>query len=275
MEELINNQSENKILDLVKKNQRYYNEELEIIDGIFLKERGYITKIDKKMVAVVLVSGGLDSSIMLGYLIEKYNIELYPLFILRGARAEKYELRAAQYYIDFYQKRYEGKMHDIYTLSVENPPHAFKKSFPRERTRAIGHPLRNSTMQNFALMYATYLNGVYNTKITTILIGTIGDDGACPELSLLSLRSQMLNVCINVGDWNWQIVAPLIDTRVTSKIMYKKDLIAWAINNKVPLDKTRTCVSDLEISDGTCKECLRRLAVFDSLGIKDPIKYME
>ena len=149
-----------------------------------------------------------------------------------------------------------------------------KNDFPKERMKAIGHPLRNSTLQNYAVMYATYVNAKYNENIRTILTGSVGDDTTCPELSILSLRSQNLNVCINLGDWNWQITSPLIDPELTDRIIFKKDLILWAKEKKIPLNKTRTCVSDTEIADGTCSECKRRLKVFREMGLRDEVEYL-
>ena len=240
-----------------------------------MQERNFIIDIRKGDSVVLLISGGLDSVITLSYIVEKFDLNVYPLFIKRGARAEEKELEAAQYYIKFYQERYGEKVKDLFILNDEDiPAKQLKNDFPKERMKAIGHPLRNSTLQNYAVMYATYVNAKYNENIRTILTGSVGDDTTCPELSILSLRSQNLNVCINLGDWNWQITSPLIDPELTDRIIFKKDLILWAKEKKIPLNKTRTCVSDTEIADGTCSECKRRLKVFREMGLRDEAEYL-
>ena len=272
--QLINNQSSDEILSIVKENQKNFKDTLLRIETILQNERGFITKINKDSQIVLLVSGGLDSIVSISYIIETFGVEIYPLFIKRGARAEKYEIESALYYVDFYKKKYSGKIHDLFVLEADIPSSALKQDFPKERINAIGHPLRNSTLQNYAVMYATYLNGKFNTSISTILTGSIGDDTTCPELSILSLRSQTLNVCLNLGDWSWQITSPLIDPLLSKNTIFKKDLILWAKKREIPLNRTRTCVSDTPIADGTCNECRRRLKVFESLNLKDEVPYL-
>lgn len=275
MNELINKQSETEILRIVKDNQKNFDLNKNKIEEILINERGYVVNLKKNDSVVLLVSGGLDSTITMAYIIEKYDINVYPLFIKRGARAEAKELESAQYYVEFYKKKYGNKIKDLFILNDEDiPAKQLKSDFPQERISAIGHPLRNSTLQNYAVMYATYVNAKYNENIRTIFTGSVGDDTTCPELSILSLRSQTLNVCINLGDWNWQITSPLIDLELTNKTIFKRDLILWAKENQIPLDKTRTCVSNTEIADGTCNECKRRLKVFRDLGLKDEVEYL-
>lgn len=275
MNELINKQSETEILKIVKENQKNFEVNKKTIEKILMQERNFIIDIRKGDSVVLLISGGLDSVITLSYIVEKFDLNVYPLFIKRGARAEEKELEAAQYYIKLYQKRYGEKVKDLFILNDEDiPAKQLKNDFPKERMKAIGHPLRNSTLQNYAVMYATYVNAKYNENIRTILTGSVGDDTTCPELSILSLRSQNLNVCINLGDWNWQITSPLIDPELTDRIIFKKDLILWAKEKKIPLNKTRTCVSDTEIADGTCSECKRRLKVFREMGLRDEVEYL-
>lgn len=276
MNELINCQSEAEILKIVKENQKRLNKNKEAIEQILVQEKGFVVRIDKNSSVVLLISGGLDSVITLSYVIEKFNINVYPLFIKRGAKAETKELEATQYYINFYRGRYGNKVKKLFILNDEDiPARQLKNDFPQERIKAIGYPLRNSTLQNYAVMYAIYVNAKYNERIKTILTGSVGDDTCCPELYILSLRSQTLNVCINLGDWNWQVTSPLIDLELTDKIIFKKDLILWAKEKRIPLDRTRTCVSDSDIADGTCCECKRRRKAFQELGIKDEIAYLD
>lgn len=89
MNELINNQSESEILKIVKDNQKNFEANKKIIEQILIKERGYLVKINKNDSVVLLVSGGLDSIITMAYIVEKFEVNVYPLFIKRGARAEK------------------------------------------------------------------------------------------------------------------------------------------------------------------------------------------
>ena len=261
------------IIERTKSSQLNYSSNLKKIEEILLSERNFVSKPPIKEDVVVLCSGGLDSSVMIQKVIEDWNAKLHFLFFKRGARAEKYEERAYDFFVDFYRKRFPENIVDSIKVNYEIPPKRFKKHFPWELKKTVGHPLRNSTMQNLAVMYAVALNGKYKLNIRTILTGYVGEDKTEPELGLLSLRSQTLNTCINLGDWGWQITSPLTDLCLTKEPIYKTDLIKYAVEKNIPLDKTRTCFSSEEIADGTCFACIKRIKAFEKAGLKDSLEY--
>ncbi len=262
-----------KIRKRVKAAQRNYNRNLTTIEKILIQERGYASRPPENEDVVVLYSGGLDSSIMLDLIIQEWNVKVHPIFFKRGARAEKFEEAAFDYFVKFYSERYPNNIGDATKVVYEIPPKNFKETFPKELSLTVGLPLRNSTMENLAVMYAVSLNGKYNLNIKTILTGAIADDETDPENSMLSLRSQTLNTCINTGDWSWQITSPLTDRVFREEPVSKANLIFYARDRGLPLEKTRSCFSPDEIADGTCFACKKRLAAFEATGIKDPVEY--
>ena len=257
----------------VQKAQKNYYRILRKIEEILLEERGYIFRKPIKEDVIMLVSGGLDSSIAMDIVIREWGSIVHPLFFKRGARAEKFEEKAFDFFVDFYKKRYPDNLADPIKIKCDIPLKEIKMYIPKERILTIGHPLRNSTMQNRAVEYAVALNNKLDLNIKTILTGSVGEDGTEPELGLLSLRAQTLNTCIQMGDWEWQITSPLIEPTLENRPLYKIDLIKYAYANQIPLDKTRTCFSEDEIADGTCFACIKRLKAFEYLGLKDPIPY--
>ena len=255
--------------------QKDYRGNVQRLEALLLLERGFIASEPTSEDVVVLCSGGLDSSVMMSIVIDEWNVKVHPLFIKRGARAEKYEEQAFDFFVDFYRKRFPENIGEAAKLAYEVPPKQFKEHFPKELALTVGHPLRNSTMQNLAVMYAVALNGKHGLDIRTVFSGSVEEDNTEPELGLLSLRSQTLNTCIHLGDWRWQITSPLTDYELKKgrDALNKKDLIEYAIANNIPLDKTRTCFSADEIADGTCFACMKRLRAFEAAGVKDPILY--
>jgi 7-cyano-7-deazaguanine synthase in queuosine biosynthesis len=222
---------------------------------------------------VVLASGGLDSSVMMHWVIDKYKCRIHPLFFRRGARAEKLEEKAFDFFVDYYKSKFPDNMGEAAKLDYEVPPIQFKKDFPPELSATIGHPMRNSTMQNLAVMYAVALNGKHDLKIRTILSGSTGDDLGEPEQGLLSLRAQTFSTCVQMGGWGWNITSPFIDSGFLAEPVYKKHLIEYAMQNFIPLDKTRTCFGSDELACGECFACMKRLKAFESLGYQDPAGY--
>jgi 7-cyano-7-deazaguanine synthase in queuosine biosynthesis len=128
-------------------------------------------------------------------------------------------------------------------------------------------------MQNLAVMYAVSLNGKHDLNIRTILTGSVAEDQTEPELGLLSLRSQTLSTCIQLGDWDWQITSPLTDINLREYPLFKVNLIQYAVERGIPLEKTRTCFSADEVADGTCLACYKRLIAFEKAEVKDPVEY--
>ena len=63
------------------------------IEKILIEKRGCVFKIPKNQPVVLLASGGLDSTVALDKIIRDWNVKVYPLFIKRGAKAEKFEER--------------------------------------------------------------------------------------------------------------------------------------------------------------------------------------
>jgi 7-cyano-7-deazaguanine synthase in queuosine biosynthesis len=253
--------------------QKNYRLNVGLLEDILMNERGFITRLPLNEDIVVLYSGGLDSTIMIDMMIKEWNVRVHPLYIRRGAKADRHEEAAVDYFYDYFSKKYPDNMGELKKISYEVPPKEFKEGFAKELAMAQGHPLRNATLQNIAVMYAVSLNGRYGLDIKTITAGSVGDDYTEPESGILSLRSQTLNACINLGDWDWQIISPLTDHIIRDKPIYKKDLVMYAVKNNIPLEKTRSCFSADEEADGTCFACQKRQKAFKDAGVRDQTRY--
>ncbi|MFQ6010284.1 MAG: 7-cyano-7-deazaguanine synthase [Candidatus Aenigmatarchaeota archaeon] len=264
--------TEEDILKRVEIGQKNYEENMKAIEEILIKERGYVFDKPLKEDVVVLLSGGLDSAVMVDMIIKEWDSRVHPLYFRRGARAEPYEESAFDYFVGFYKERYPDNIVEPKKMEYSVPPKDLKRNIPEERLKSVGLPMRNSTMQNLAVMYAVTLEDV-----RTVLTGSVGEDQltpeALPELGLLSLRAQTLNTCINMGEWYWQITSPLVETTLEGRPIYKISLIEYAVENDIPLEKTRSCFSEYEVADGTCPACERRLKAFGHLKREDPLKY--
>jgi 7-cyano-7-deazaguanine synthase in queuosine biosynthesis len=252
-------------IDQVKKSYHNYDKNLNILEDMLFNERGYVYHaLDNGEGVVVLLSGGLDSSIMTGVLLHEYDCVVHPLYVKRGSKNEKYELSSAEYFVNFYQEQYGDKISDLYVFEAEVPPKEFKQRYCRAMIDTVGYPLRNSTLQNYAVMYATII-GVHN-----VFVGSVGEDYMEPESGLLSLRAKTVEVCIGRGDWGWQITSPLIEPRIVwdwkitqtnDDRIYKPDLIYYAEQVhpvRIPYEESRSCFSLEEIICGTCSACTKR-----------------
>jgi 7-cyano-7-deazaguanine synthase len=258
----------------VRQAQVNYFDNLRYLENLLVQERGYVSKIPQNQDVVVLMSGGLDSSIMVAKIIEDWNCKVHPLFLKRGARNEKYEEEALDFFAGVYLQKFPDNFSEPVKLTYEIPPKIFKVGFPQSFSKTVGIPMRNSTMQNLAVMYAVSLQN-RGIEAKTIFSGSIYDDNTEPELGLLSLRSQTLSTCVQMADWQWNITSPLTDPYLVDSPLSKADLINYAVKKFLPVDKTRTCFSSDSEACGVCHACKKRLQAFEETGFADIIKYRE
>ena len=246
---------------------------LEEIESLLLYRRGYISRepIDEEV--VFIVSGGLDSSVAMDLVIREWNIrKIHPLFVRRSARATPYEEKAADFFINFYKQRYPGRMGDLRVVETEIPPLVFKTYAEPNRLQTLGHPMRNSALQTLGVQYANMLRAKDSPDLHTVLTATVGDD-SFPHSSLAALRSVNLATCIDTGDWKWLVTSPLVDTQYKGRPLFKSDLIRYAVENSIPLERTRSCIEGGGFACGMCPECIGRLKSFNEVGISDPAEY--
>jgi len=256
-----------------------YAGNLREVEEILLHERGFVFRAPHKAEDVMMLcSGGLDSSVAMDIVFREWEPVVHPVYIKRGAKAEKFEEAAFDFFVELYGERYPDLVANPIKIRCAIPSKDIKALIPEAYTQTIGHPLRNSSMQNRAVEYAVALNAKNDLRIRTILTGSVGEDKTEPELGLLSLRTQTLNTCVQMGDWEWQVASPLTEPYISSGMhrpICKTGLIRHAHAYSIPLEKTRTCFSGSKIADGTCHACVKRLAAFDYERMVDSLPYLE
>ncbi|MBU4502362.1 MAG: 7-cyano-7-deazaguanine synthase [Nanoarchaeota archaeon] len=235
------------------------------VNSILKKRRGSATRTYGRH-AIILMSGGMDSSVLAGLLIDKTDFILHPLFIRRGSRAQKWEERGHDYFYKFYSEKYPNRFNHGKKITVEVPPLELKKYRNREQLKKYGHPMRNVVLQSLGVQYAANLSSELNIDIRTVFTATVPDD-SFPHSSLLALRTTTLLACIESGDWQWNVSSPLLDNTVLGQPYNKAELIKYAINKKIPLERTRTCIEKGEDPCLRCPECLSRVKAFETAGV--------
>lgn len=246
--------------------QRNAADHVAAIEAILKRERAWVFEVPHGEDVVALVSGGLDSTVMIDLLIDEWRCRVHPLYVRRGARAEAHEERAFDRTCALFGTRIAAPV----KLASEVPPRALKAHIPAERLRVVGHPMRNSVLQSLAVMTAVALNGRDGLAIRTVFSGSVAEDLPCPELGLLGLRVQTLSTCVHLGEWTWQVTSPMIEPAVRERPLDKRDLILRAARRGLPLDHTRTCFGADERPCGSCPACDRRRRAYEAAGLSDP-----
>lgn len=97
-----------KSLRKIMKNRTF--EDLSVItsiETIFNNKRGSVFQMPKPGTDVILlVSGGLDSVLTWGLLLEKYRLKVHPLFLNKGEGRASQEERSFNFFSRYYSRRY-------------------------------------------------------------------------------------------------------------------------------------------------------------------------
>lgn len=224
------------------------------------------------MKAVVLSSGGLDSTTCLGIAVNKYGSEnVVAVSIFYGQRHEK-ELESAKKVAEFYKvKRFEFdaaqvmKFSDsaLLNTSTENLE---KKSYAeqvQENQRIATYvPFRNGLMISMA---ASFADGFFGSEDCEIYIGVHQDDAAVNAYADCSANFiSAIGQAVEIGTYGKiKIVAPFLGKN-------KADVVKIGLGLKVPYELTWSCYERGNIPCGKCATCIDRAKAFELNGIKDP-----
>jgi hypothetical protein len=227
-------------------------------DEMLVTKRGWSVRQPVNEPVVILMSGGIDSSVLAELCIKNLGNILYPLYIKRGAKAELRELEATQKIINYLRNLYPENIKDLKTVSCEVVPKELYDSWGSEEVQIKGLPLRNIMLISLAVQYATSLK----ETIRTVIIGAekvLPEGSEYPDMSLLSLVADTIMVCSNTNDWDWQVMSPLMIPGLFPHKDYvtKNDLVLWAQSNNFPLDDTYSCTSGNE-ECFLCKSCMAK-----------------
>lgn len=222
----------------------------------------------KKDLAVVLVSGGIDSCVTAAIAGEKYALAF--LHINYGQRTERRELRAfheiADYYnvsdrlvVDMQHLRMIGGS-SLTDRSMELPiADLTRKEIPDTYV-----PFRNANMLSVAVSWAEVI------RAKRIFIGVVEEDSSgYPDCRQDFIDA--FNLMVSVGtkpETGIIIVTPLI-------VMKKSEIIKKGAELKAPSHLSWSCYQYEEIACGVCDSCAIRLRGFQQAGIEDPIPYSQ
>jgi 7-cyano-7-deazaguanine synthase in queuosine biosynthesis len=242
------------------------------IESLLLEKRSYTTEIPFNENVVSLMTGGLDSSIGAELCIKKWDTTIYPLYIKRGATAQKHEIKALKGIYNYLKFHYPENIKKPLFINAAIPASEIKSFLKKERIFSKGHPLRNTIMQMYGIQYGVMLNDK-GLPVRSLIVGSVGSD-FYPGSRASDLLLNTLTVSQNLGEWKWQIISPFhMGLIKNKKIALKEDLINWGLQNNFPFELTRTCTRKNTTPCGECNECKERIKTFKKEDHEDPITY--
>lgn len=267
---------------------------IKMVEAFFLKKRGYVFKMPKPGTAVVLMlSGGLESTIIWGLLLKKYKLNVYPLFLYRGSKRKDQEKKSVSYFSKYFASKYPEIYHDPKQYSVNVPPPELEKEFKNpdiffHPSRKLEHLDTSSNLSQidynygilpftlvfYGVAYANYLYDHHNIKCRTIFCGVASGDGNFVASQTFSaLRASLYSACIATNTYDWQIAAPAFEKEI-GHWLEKSDLIKLGHSIGLPLEHTWSCYRSGNLQCGdNCLTCKFRRMSFEKARVKDKTHY--
>lgn len=226
--------------------------------------------------ALVLSSGGVDSTTCIGLACEEFGREnVSTVSIFYGQKHDK-ELECARKIAEHYGlEHYELDLSQILkysncSLLSHSDKDIIHKSYASqlstERIVDTYVPFRNGLM---LASVATLAMSIYPDDETHIYLGAHADDAAGNAYADCSEEfTNAMYTAIKLGTYNKVLVeAPLVN-------MNKAQVVKEGLAINVPYELTWSCYEGAEKACGTCGTCIDRLEAFNQNGIEDPIPYV-
>ncbi|WP_455682295.1 7-cyano-7-deazaguanine synthase QueC [Thomasclavelia sp.] len=224
------------------------------------------------MKALVLLSGGIDSTTALALAINQYKKEnVIALSISYGQKHNK-EIEAAKKITHYYQvehlyldlaKIFIYSDCSLLQHSDNEIPH---ESYNEQLTKTTGTPVSTYVPFRNGLFLSSAASIALSKDCNIIYYGAHSDDAAgsaYPDCS--EVFNNAMNQAIYEGSGHQlEIKAPFVE-------MTKTDIIKIGLSLNVPYELTWSCYEGNELPCGTCGTCIDRQNAFLKNGIKDPL----
>ena len=228
------------------------------------------------MKALVLASGGIDSTTCLGIAVKKLGAEnVSALSIFYGQRHAR-ELKAAIDVANYYGvTRYELDAAEIFknsnsalldtsTESLEKGSYSAQQKKNNSPRIATYVPFRNGLMISIA---ASFADSLYENDSVELYIGVHSDDAAGDAYADCSAKFiASMSAAVRIGTYEKiKLIAPFL-------CQTKADVVKVGLELGVPYHLTWSCYERGDIPCGKCATCLDRAKAFELNGVRDPAR---
>lgn len=223
------------------------------------------------MKALVLFSGGVDSTTCLGLAIDKYGKEnVIALSVSYGQKHTK-EIECSRKIAEYYgvehiyldlAKIFEYSDCSLLEHSDREIP---KESYAEQIEKGDGKPVSTYVPFRNGLFLSSAASIALSKDCEVIYYGAHSDDAAgnaYPDCS--DAFNKAMGDAIYIGSGNQlRIEAPFVN-------MTKAEVVKTGLALKVPYELTWSCYEGKERPCGVCGTCLDRAKAFELNGVKDP-----
>lgn len=229
------------------------------------------------MKALVLNSGGCDSSTLVSLAVKNYGAEHVVTASLYYGQKHDKELKCAQQIADYYGVRhieedissvmkYAG---DVCSLIKGSKDEIIDKSYA-EQIEENGSPTTEVPMRNglFLMIAASFAMSLFPAEQVEIMYGAHKDDAAGNAYPDCSVEfADAVDSAIQIGSRGLvSLSRPLID-------MNKAEVVKLGLSLSTPYELTTSCYHGGDKACGVCGTCRDRIEAFKANGVIDPVDY--
>ncbi len=224
------------------------------------------------MKALVLFSGGLDSTTCLALAVSRYGAEnVLALSVYYGQKHDK-EIKASEKIAAFYGvKHMTLDLAEIFegsdcTLLKGAQGEIPKESYAKQLDTSGGKPVSTYVPFRNGLFLASAASIALSNGCSIIFYGAHSDDAAgnaYPDCSESFNKAMNDAVFIGSGE-QLKIEAPFVS-------LTKADVVRKGMELSVPFELTWSCYEGGDTPCGICGTCRDRIAAFKANGLTDPL----
>ncbi len=223
------------------------------------------------MKAMVLLSGGIDSTTCLGIAVDKYGKEnVIALSVFYGQKHDK-EIKASQDVAKYYgvehlyldlEKIFQYSDCSLLTHSDKDVP---KEAYSEQIKKTDGTPVSTYVPFRNGLFLSSAASIALSKDCDVIYYGAHSDDAAgCAYPDCSDEFNKAINEAIYLGSGKQlKVAAPFINKT-------KAEVVKIGIDLKVPYEYTWSCYEGEDKPCGKCGTCIDRAEAFRLNGVKDP-----
>ena len=221
------------------------------------------------MKAVVLLSGGLDSTVCMA-VARSRGFEVYPIsfnYQQRHQREVECARRVAEHYQTPRHLVIDTNMAAIGGSALTDPALGVPDGDVSRHDIPVTYvPARNLIFLSYALGYAEVI-GADHIFIGVNALDYSGYPDCRPEF--IRLFQELANYSTKAATADGRKI--VIDTPLLE--LSKKEIVLLGTKLGAPLELTTSCYRGGEAACGACDSCLLRLKGFAEAGLRDPIPY--
>lgn len=228
--------------------------------------------------AVVLNSGGCDSTVALGVAVNNFGKEDVSTVSIRYGQKHFRELKCAENIARYYGvKHYVLDLSEVFkynttctlltTSDKELPEGSYGEQQKNSETGIVSSyvPFRNGLMLSAV---ASFAMSIYPDDIVQIYLGNHADDAAGNAYPDCSKEfTAMMNRAIYEGSGHKCLLESPFVT------MHKTQVVAEGLKLQVPFELTTSCYNGKDRACGKCGTCIDRIKAFRENNAIDPIEY--